>query len=372
MPKTGRLLTEVEGPYEASNPKRNEAGEYVVVPGLEAVRFTQNEMYQYGLDNGTYAMEVRTVDREGCPENIKGIVLNDAVMPVPITFTHTAQSIYCADAVGAVTITNLSGMANKAYTISIYSNDMLVKERTIARDEYVVNNGMAGIYEIDGLDQGIYRMVIQQEQEGCEGLESSEPVSFKIDKKDRMLSAEVVSKTESFPERGSGTLKLAVQTNSGQEPYLSSIYLVEPLFPGQSYFSENDTIGYDPIEATFGLTYKDMPAGKYEIYIADANGCSVKIEETIAYDERLFIPNLITPNNDGFNEEFYVRNIPPTGTRLIITNRWGKVVYQTQNYANDWNGDDLPEGIYFYHLLVVGGEGIDMKGWVEIRRGGRP
>ncbi|WP_017733658.1 T9SS type B sorting domain-containing protein [Nafulsella turpanensis] len=365
-------LTEVEGEFEASISKRNETGEYVVVPGLEAIRFTQGELYQYGMENGTYSIEVRNVDRKGCPENISGIVIEDSEMPSAITFTHTPEHIYCVDAVGGVTVTELSGARNAAYIISIYQNDRLVRERTIENAEYVVNNGKEGVYRISDLPAGIYRMMVSQEQGGCEGIETSEPVAFRIEENPSMLYAEVVEKTKSFPERGSAKLKLAVQTNSGQEPYLSSIYLVEPLFPGQQYVSEEDTVQYNPIEATFEHTYEGLPAGVYELYVSDANGCTFFIQDTIAHDESLFIPNVITPNNDGYNEVFYVRNIPPSGTRLIITNRWGKVVYSTKNYQNDWTGSDMEDGVYYYHLLVAGGEGTEMKGWVEIRRGTRP
>jgi gliding motility-associated-like protein len=366
-------LTEVEGPYEAAIARKNAAGEYEVVTGMESVRFNgQNELYQYGLENGTYSIEVRTVNREGCPENIKNIVVNEAEMPAPITFRHTPEHIYCADAIGGVQITRLNGEMNVPYKISIYLEEELFTERTITRNEYAVNGGAAGVFEVTGLQAGVYRMLISQEQGGCEGLETSEPVVFRVEENASKLSAEVLSKTESFPERGSAMLTLSVESNSGQHPYLSSIYLVEPLFPGQFYESEADEVLYDPIEATYQLTYNDLPAGKYQIYVTDENGCSVLLEEVIEHDKRLFIPNVFTPNGDGYNEYFYVRNIPPSGSRLTITNRWGKVIFSTDNYVNDWDGDDQPDGVYFYHLQVIGEESIDMKGWLEIRRGGTP
>src|SRR5690606_15006669 len=137
--------------------------------------------------------------------------------------------------------------------------------RIVSRDEYLVNNGTAGVFELNNLPAGIYRMVIAQEQGGCEGLEASDPVSFQIEEKAVKLSAEVVSITESFPDRGSGSLTFTVRTKSGKEPYSSSIFLVEPLYPGQYYESEGDEVTYNAIESTFASTYTDMPAGKYEL-----------------------------------------------------------------------------------------------------------
>ena len=32
---------------------------------------------------------------------------------------------------------------------------------------------------------------------------------------------------------------------------------------------------------------------------------------------------------------------------LVIRNRWGKVVYQSNQYNNDWDGSNVPDGVYF-------------------------
>lgn len=67
------------------------------------------------------------------------------------------------------------------------------------------------------------------------------------------------------------------------------------------------------------------------------------------------IPNVFTPNGDGKNATFHIQfleNFPDT--RLIVRNRWGNVVYENQNYdqANNWDGDDLPAGTYYYELSI--------------------
>jgi gliding motility-associated-like protein len=66
-------------------------------------------------------------------------------------------------------------------------------------------------------------------------------------------------------------------------------------------------------------------------------------------------PNVFTPNNDGHNNLFKVENLDDyLHPHLIVYNRWGKVVYEKENYQNDWNGThykngkDLPAGVYFY------------------------
>jgi len=76
------------------------------------------------------------------------------------------------------------------------------------------------------------------------------------------------------------------------------------------------------------------------------------------------IPNLFTPNEDGCNDVFVIENIP-VSSELIVFNRWGKQIYRSENYANNWNGDSHSDGLYFFHLKL---ENQVVKGWIEIRR----
>jgi gliding motility-associated-like protein len=79
----------------------------------------------------------------------------------------------------------------------------------------------------------------------------------------------------------------------------------------------------------------------------------------------LYVPNIFTPNGDGSNDSFEIRNLP-ANAKLVVTNRWGKQVYTSSNYQNDWNGNDAIDGVYFYQLQV---DGEKYTGWVEIMRG---
>ncbi|MBM3451832.1 MAG: hypothetical protein FJX84_01690, partial [Bacteroidetes bacterium] len=40
------------------------------------------------------------------------------------------------------------------------------------------------------------------------------------------------------------------------------------------------------------------------------------------------------------------------GTELSVYNRWGNLVYSASPYLNNWSGDDLKDGIYYYVLTV--------------------
>lgn len=92
-------------------------------------------------------------------------------------------------------------------------------------------------------------------------------------------------------------------------------------------------------------------------------------EAPITGDE-IFIPNTITPNGDGRNDKFVIPGIGRfPGSALTVYNRWGNLVYQSKDYQNQWDGNGLNEGTYFYILQLKTPQGMrEFKGWIELLR----
>ena len=98
----------------------------------------------------------------------------------------------------------------------------------------------------------------------------------------------------------------------------------------------------------------------------------------IGVDTTNRVPNAITPNGDGMNDMLLVDElifdaIDFPKSEMVIFNRWGDVVFRASPYNNDWrgqatNGDELPEGTYYYVLRLDISEGEVMKGDVTILR----
>ena len=76
--------------------------------------------------------------------------------------------------------------------------------------------------------------------------------------------------------------------------------------------------------------------------------------------------NVITPNRDGQNDVLVIDNIQLyPGNTFTVLNRWGREVYKTTNYQNNWGGDaNTAPGNYFYLLTVPNGPSI--KNWFEV------
>ncbi len=85
----------------------------------------------------------------------------------------------------------------------------------------------------------------------------------------------------------------------------------------------------------------------------------------------LKIPNVITPNGDGKNDSFVIPGLVDfPDNEIVIINRWGNSVYQKHNYQNDWTGEGLNEGTYFYVLTVKNERGHtdSYKGYITLLR----
>jgi gliding motility-associated-like protein len=92
-----------------------------------------------------------------------------------------------------------------------------------------------------------------------------------------------------------------------------------------------------------------------------SNGCTsqamqvVLLAGSIDLKERVKIPNVITPNGDGANDAFLLPEFEENTCigkflSIRIYNRWGKVVFTSNDPAFSWNAQGLSSGIYYYDI----------------------
>ena len=77
-------------------------------------------------------------------------------------------------------------------------------------------------------------------------------------------------------------------------------------------------------------------------------------------DDDGLIPNVITPNGDGLNDQF---KIGITNPHVIIYNRLGQKVFEDLTYKNNW-GPNVEKGVYYYEIVLP--KGKNCKGWIEV------
>lgn len=133
-------------------------------------------------------------------------------------------------------------------------------------------------------------------------------------------------------------------------------------------------------------TYKWYPTGETSpsiVFTPDEPGKNIiKVEVTACkihkdqitinvIDCNIEIPNVITPNGDGINDYFVIKGINHYSKRhLIVNDRNGTVVYENSDYQNNWDGQQLQNGTYFYILTLStpGGKSTERSGVVRILR----
>lgn len=132
---------------------------------------------------------------------------------------------------------------------------------------------------------------------------------------------------------------------------------IEPVIeaPASSYLwlVNNAFVSADSV-----LNYTIEECGTYNVFVTafNADGCSDSAATSITVDPAIWpgtLPNVFTPNSDGFNDVFLPGVPTLTGFLLEVYNRWGSRVHRSELPNAGWDGRDfsgleMPAGIYFY------------------------
>jgi gliding motility-associated-like protein len=135
------------------------------------------------------------------------------------------------------------------------------------------------------------------------------------------------------------------------------------------------TLSADLISSASGVTYQWSPQGQincndcpsvlvspdvttvYSVTVTDEGGCTdvdfVYVRVMPCDETLVFIPNIITPNNDGYNDKFRITYEGISEVKQIyIFNRWGEQIFASKDPDRAWdgtfNGVLCNPGVYVY------------------------
>lgn len=127
-------------------------------------------------------------------------------------------------------------------------------------------------------------------------------------------------------------------------------------------------------------TYRDTGVVAVTQIVTHISGCKDTLIQylDIKPEVRYFLPNAFTPNNDSVNEEYRGVGIleGATNFQFSIWNRWGELVFQTNDPLEGWNGTKnntgkpAPAGVYVVLASFTGprGQDYEFKGFATLLR----
>lgn len=143
-----------------------------------------------------------------------------------------------------------------------------------------------------------------------------------------------------------------------------------------SFGDGNSEISWDGLN-----NYPSDEPGEYDVTLTiyDEIGCanSQTQQVTIKDDLTFYVPNAFTPDGNEVNQVFYPvfgSGVSPSGYQFMVYNRWGELMYQTNDLSSGWdgtinNGQMAPTGDYAWKMVLVANEKTLEPNKIEIFQG---
>lgn len=266
---------------------------------------------------GTYAVQLIVSSVNGCMDTAEGFV-NVWELPSPNIMSSTGQLSFC-------------------------DGDSISLSVELANDENVLWSTAETTTTITVKESGSYFAVVT-DSHGCTGSDGKEVVV-------NPLPTLVISNDTAV--------------SLGYDVPLWATGAVEYEWSPETYLDEHhgSPVTATPLET---ITYTVTGTSEY--------GCvsTASVTITVDPDYTFEATNVITPNGNGQNDLWYVKNLDLyDDCDIVIVNRWGNEVYASRGYTTPWDGtldgEPLPEGTYYYVVKCDGTEKV-YKGPITLLR----
>ena len=205
-------------------------------------------------------------------------------------------------------------------------NDDYILPSTWIIPDGVLNNQMTVPVNFDALVEGNETIVITGSYTNACAQTVSALVTFTILDVDPLF----VNTNDIEAECSGDTALVAATVSGGTAPYTYAWYN-----------GDVDASTYVPL----------LVDGTYTVIVTDACGRTATDAALVSIDCLVIIPNVFSPNNDGYNDRWVIEGLGTRNT-VKIFNRWGNIVLDANNYRNNWTASDVPDGTYFYEVLM--------------------
>ncbi|MDW8302438.1 MAG: PKD domain-containing protein [Bacteroidia bacterium] len=144
-----------------------------------------------------------------------------------------------------------------------------------------------------------------------------------------------------------------------------------PVLPNTFVWTFGDNTGSSNEENPSHI-YIDAGLYPVQLVLTNANGCrdTFVFQMRVIDTDSLWIPNIVTPNNDGKNDVFKVKYKQLKSYHIEIYNRWGNKVYESNDPSQVWDPIKEQDGVYYYVVIAEGrfGTNYNKKGNITVMR----
>jgi gliding motility-associated-like protein len=227
----------------------------------------------------------------------------------------------------------------------------------------LLSNSTNQICGVTGLSAGTNTFVWTIENGPCSSTDTVVIVSYSE------TNVQLTADTSICPETTSIILNAEVQG-----PVLGAWQVVS----GTASFSNDSTLQTSVSGLTAGVNVIVYNISNGPCSSSDSLSITVSnADDALCTMEDVFVPEGFSPDEDGSNDVFVIYGLKGQRVTLKVFNRWGNLVYESDNYQNNWDGtcttglilagERLPESTYYY-LVQIEGENETRKGYLTLWR----
>ncbi len=271
-----------------------------------------------GLSAGAYMVQL--TDANGC-EALDSVLL----VPPPPPFLSLEDFLdSCESGNGAIEATFNCGVPPCS----------LVWPEDVGNAETI--NGI--LERVDGLSGGMYSVSVV-DGNGC-----TEALSIQVEQ-----TLVPIPSLSVYPEEGcTPDLEVTIEESGNNDV----AYRHFDFGDGEELWTSGD----DSLSVRRQIHRYDKP-GTYPVAVelTNADGCTETVSQNVVVHEGLsvFVPNSFTPANDGVNDGWRAEGVGVESFHLLVIDRWGEVLFETDDMERYWNGSPRGEGLSHMNDLFI-------------------
>ena len=118
------------------------------------------------------------------------------------------------------------------------------------------------------------------------------------------------------------------------------------------YFGDSTDVVYGTNNSHF---YEQTGTFEIMLYVENEFECIDSITKNVIINPNfeLYIPNAFTPDGDSVNDTFNCKGYGIANFSISILNRWGEMVFSSNDIEEQWNGKNALNGVYAYRIDVI-------------------